>query len=249
MTAGRVFDVVLMVLGYLAIQTLVVVAHEHVHSVTAWLLGYMPTPFTVVWGNPLTIRGWDEGVPYDLLFPAPGHPAEAAIGAMPLLMHAILVSAGLAILVRCPAPRHGRGLLLLYWLVVVNLGELLSYVVMRPFIPTGDTGRFAEGLDISPWFLFVGGLLFLAVALWVLSRRVTPMLGLYVGGDGAGRLAVIVATAFVMFLWMSGLRMMALFPDPLWKNGLLGIVGFTGWILMHWRGPVPAGRRVVRPGE
>ena len=51
---------------YFTEQAVIVILHEHAHSTAAWLLGY--TPFTVVWDNPLTILGWDEGVPYDQLF-------------------------------------------------------------------------------------------------------------------------------------------------------------------------------------
>ena len=48
---------------YFVLQTIVVVLHEYAHSTAAWLLGYTRTPFTIIWGNPLTIQGWDEGVP------------------------------------------------------------------------------------------------------------------------------------------------------------------------------------------
>ena len=79
---------------YFALQAIVVVLHEHAHSTAAWLLGYTSTPFTVVWGNPITILGWDEGVPYDQIFPSAGHAAEAVIGGVPLLMHALFVGLG-----------------------------------------------------------------------------------------------------------------------------------------------------------
>jgi hypothetical protein len=37
-------------------------------------------------------------------------------------------------------------------------------------------------------------------------------------------------TAFVMFLWGSGLRIMLLYPDRQWKWGLIGIAGFVLWV-------------------
>jgi hypothetical protein len=33
---------------YLALQTIIVVVHEYAHSITAWLLGYIPSPLTVI---------------------------------------------------------------------------------------------------------------------------------------------------------------------------------------------------------
>lgn len=31
-----------------------------------------------------------------------------------------------------------------------NLAELIAYLWMRPFIGTGDTGRFNQGMNLSP---------------------------------------------------------------------------------------------------
>ncbi len=55
----------------------------------------MPSPLTVIWGNPVIITGWDEGVSYDRLFPSRGNPSEAVIGGIPLFMHTIFVIVGL----------------------------------------------------------------------------------------------------------------------------------------------------------
>ena len=56
------------ILIYLVLQAAIVLM-PRVCARSAWLLGYS-APFTVVWGNLLTLRGWDEGVPYDQLFPS-----------------------------------------------------------------------------------------------------------------------------------------------------------------------------------
>lgn len=214
MTMRRLISALLMIFAYLVIQTFIVIAHEHVHSTTAWLLGYTATPFTVVWGNPITIRGWDEGVPYDALFPSPGNAAESAIGGMPLLMHVTFASIGLYFLQKPVSRMRTPLFFVLYWFVTFNLGELISYFIMRPFISTGDTGRFNNGLNISPWFLFIAGTVFVVFALWVLSQKVTSRLSLHTDASRLERWAIVSSTGFVMFLWASGLRMMSLYPDP-----------------------------------
>ncbi len=118
---------------YMALQAAIVIMHEYTHAGSAWLLGYSATPFTVVWGSVLTLRGFDEGVPYDRLFPAPGHPAEAVIGFMPDVIHTIMVVAGLLLLqCRWTQKRKWVFITLFLW-TVINLAELLSYIVMRPF--------------------------------------------------------------------------------------------------------------------
>ncbi|WP_263383976.1 hypothetical protein [Granulicella arctica] len=217
---------------YFALQALIILAHEHAHSTTAWLLGFSRTPFTVIQGNFVTMRGWDEGVPYDQLFPASGNPAEAAIGAMPLLMHVTFVVVSLSLLELPKAGKRKALFYILYWFVVINLAELVAYLLMRPFAGSGDTGRFNQGLAISPWFLFVGGILFLLIACWVLLFRVMPRLDRVVGFSQRLHKTVVWMTAFFMFLWGSGIRILSLYPDRQWKFGLIGLAGFAGWVLV-----------------
>ena len=169
----------------------------------AWILGYTPSPFTVVWGNPLTVTGWDEGVPYDHLFPHPGNPAELIIGGSPLLMHAIFVTGGLWLLLRLREREHLKTFLVLYCFVAINLSELVAYLVMRPFAPTGDTGRFREGLNTSPLILFLGGNLGLLLALYVFARKVGPRIVDVTHGSEAERWLLVSAAGFLIFLWGS----------------------------------------------
>ncbi len=221
----------LAVVLYFAAQTVIVILHKHAHSTAAWLLGYTPTPFTVVWGNPLTILGWDEGVPYDELFRSPGHPAEAVIGGTPLLMHSLFAAFGLYFLQRPLLTRRKLTFYAVYWFVVANLTELVAYIFMRPFAGSGDTGRFNEGLKLSPWLLFLVGSVLLIFALWTLHRRVMPRLDQVTGTSKKKHWIIVCLTAFVMFLWGSGLRIMSLYPDRQWKWGLVGVFAFIGWIV------------------
>ena len=86
---------VIIVVGFLALQFVVVVSHEFTHSIMSWLLGQMDNPLDIVWGNPLTLTGWDQGVEYTQMF-ATGQFVEAAIiGVSPLVMHSTVVSGGL----------------------------------------------------------------------------------------------------------------------------------------------------------
>ena len=58
----------LTVATFLALQALLIVMHEFTHSTTAWALGCMANPLDIVWGNPVMMTGWDEGVGYQKLF-------------------------------------------------------------------------------------------------------------------------------------------------------------------------------------
>ncbi len=220
--------VVIAIVTYLVLQAATIVAHEFVHSTAAWLLGYTPSAFSVVWGNPITMRGWDEGVPYDKLFPSTGNPAQALIGGAPLVFHAIVVSVGLFLLQR-PWMTNRKWLFhILYWFVVISLMELISYIVIRPFAPGGDTFHVNHGLALSPWILFVAGTMLIIVALYILFSKVLPILCEFVApGNRLAHWAIVLMTAFILFLWGSGMRAMSMYPDPQWMFGLIGLAAFV----------------------
>jgi len=238
----RIFYAGLMVGGYFLLQAVMILLHEFTHSTLGWALGYSGTPMTVVWGNLITMQGWDEGIPYDALFHGRGHNAEAAIGGAPLAMHGVFVVILISCLLHVRACIRPIVFFALYWFLILNLAELIAYFWMRPFLTTGDTGRFNQGMDLSPWGLFACGSLFLAGALWVLHSRILPEIASGLGGQRWAQILVIAATGFVLFLWASGLRFLVLYPDPLWRVGLIGLALFIAWLLLEL--PRANGKRV-----
>jgi hypothetical protein len=232
--------VVITFLIYMVLQAVIVIMHEYTHAGTSWLLGYSPTPFTVVWGSVLTLRGFDEGVPYDQLFPRGGNPAEAAIGFMPDVLHIIMVTAGLFLMRTQWVQKRKWVFITLFMWTVINLAELLSYVVMRPFPSNGDTGRFNAGLAISPWFLFVIGTGLIILALWVLFQKVLPVMDAVVArGNRATYWAFVLGSGFILFLWGSALRVVTIYPDPGWVFGLIGLPAFVIWMGLAFMSPDP----------
>ena len=220
--------VVVTIVTFVILQSATIVIHEFVHSTTAWLLGYMPSPLSVVWGNPVTMRGWDEGVPYDQLFPTTGNPAQAIIGGSPLVFHAIVVVVGLLLLQQTWMATRKWLFHTFYWFVIVSLMELISYIVIRPFAPGGDTFHINHGLAISPWILFVAGTLLITVALYILFTKVLPLLcEIIAPGNHLAHWAIVLMTAFILFLWGSGMRAMSMYPDPQWMFGLIGVAAFV----------------------
>ena len=218
----------LVVLGtFLIVQALVILTHEFTHSTVAWLLGYMENPFGIIWGNPLTMCGWDEGVHYSDLV-ASGHLlAEAIIGVSPLIMHALVVTTGL-LLMKNGRPQNKWGFHMLFWFIVGHLMELIAYIGMRPFASHGDTGHFNHGLGISPWYLFILGSLALLLAIYVLLTQCLPIMYARFGeGNRILQRGILGITAFLLFLWGSGLRVVLyIYPDPQWLFGLWGFLAF-----------------------
>ena len=212
---------------FLALQYLVVVMHELTHSSMAWALGDMKSPLDIVWGDPLTMTGWDEGVDYDQLYTQGRNLQAAMIGFCPLAMHSLI--AGLGIL-------HMRGKWLfhrkwlfhaVYWFVVGNLMELVAYIFMRSFSGHGDVGHFNHGTGLSPWWVFIIGSGFLTWGLTLFFRGSLPRLqSLFATDNPPSKWMILILTAFLLFLWGSGIRVMAYVTGPQWLFGLIGIPAF-----------------------
>lgn len=89
---------VITIATFLLPQSVVVVMHELTHSTVAWLLGYKDNPLGIIWGNPITMTGWDEGVSYYKYFSQIHSPYESVIGFSPIVVHSLIITAGLILM-------------------------------------------------------------------------------------------------------------------------------------------------------
>ncbi len=215
---------------FLAAQSLVVVSHELTHSTMAWLLGAMKNPLAIVWGNPIMMTGWDEGVEYHLLFEHGQLLKAAVIGSCPLFMHALVITACF-FAISTSKVRNRWIANALFWYAVANLMELVAYIFMRSFAAHGDVGIFNRGTGLSPWWFFLIASVLLSAALVMLFRTILPrILSLFALPCSPLHWGMLIATAFILFLWGSGLRVMAYVSGPQWLFGLLGIPAFFGFV-------------------
>ena len=213
---------------FFSLQALVLLLHEFTHSITAWSLGVMPEPFSIVWGNFFTMTGWDEGVEYSRLWAA-GFGVDGAItGVMPLVVHTILITIGLFFLLSGVFPKRKWSFHLVFWFIVANIMELFAYISLRAFSSNGDTGNFNHGLGLNPWLLFVFGNILVMILLYFVLMRALP--GMYVvvaEGSRIMQYLFLFLTAFAIFIWGSGLRVVLyIWPNPQWMMGLIGFAAF-----------------------
>ena len=161
---------------FLVLQAFLILMHEFTHSTVAWLLGCMGNPLDIVWGNPLTMTGWDEGVGYSRLFASGRFTKAAVIGVSPLVVHTAIVTLGLILLQREGMWERKWLSHTFFWFVVANLMELIAYVWMRAFSNHGDIGIFNRGMGLSPWIFFIAGSLAIVGVLFVLFGKIVPRL-------------------------------------------------------------------------
>lgn len=211
---------------YFLFQSVFVIIHEHIHSTTAFLLGRMQDPLAIVWGNPLTLDGWDEGVSYSSLFNAGLGVDAAIIAVMPLVFHAIVVTAGMYLLLSPLLLKKKWTFHLVFWLVVMNLMELIAYMPFRAFAENGDIGNINHGLGLSPWVLFFPGTLLILLWLGVLFVRILPRANVIIAGDSQPvRYALLFLAAFFVFDWRSIFRVLLLPPGSAgWEIGAIALI-------------------------
>ena len=219
---------------YFFFQSALVIIHEHIHSTTAFLLGRMQDPFAIVWGNPLTLDGWDEGVSYSHLFNA-GLGADAAvIAVMPLVFHAVVVAAGMYILLSPALENNKWAFHLVFWFIIANLMELIAYMPLHAFAVNGDIGNINHGLGLSPWALFFPGTLLILLFLGILFFRILPRANVIIAGDSRPvRYALLLLAAFFVFDWRSIFRVLLLPPASAgWETGSIALIACILVILL-----------------
>ncbi len=215
------------VISILILQSIVVVVHEFTHSTTAYFLGEMKNPLGIIWGNPVMMTGWDEGVDYNRIF-AQGHDLHGAfIGVLPLIMHSIVACICLFFMttgrLRNKWEYHSA-----FWLAVVNLMELVAYIYMRAFANHGDVGLFNKGMDLSPWWVFLIGGAFVSYLLWLLLSKALPeLLKLFAVDNIICGWAVLILSSSILFLWGSGLRVLFYIDGPQRLFGVVGVLLFA----------------------
>lgn len=156
------------------------------------------------------------------------NPAEAIIGASPLVVHTLIVTLAILLLQKRRVTEGKWQFHALFWFVIANFIELIAYIVMRPFASGGDTGHFNRGLGLSPWILFICGTLLIIVGLYAIFRVILPrMYNLFAQGNRFTKWMIFLLTSFFLFLWGSGIRIVFyIYPDPKWMFGLIGFLAF-----------------------
>lgn len=179
---------------------LAVILHEWGHGTVAWLYGYKTAFYDVRYG------GWfllnvDENVPYNQILAAHQGTAAALIGIAGLSVSILLFLISLFAL-----KRINRGVYFFsffYWFLIFNMIPIVQYLSVQTFSLEGDAGRFVNGLKISPLWVFIPGIIFVAFALYQVLKKIVPKAYVTIGIHAlwAQRLFLLVSLC-VMFLWI-----------------------------------------------
>lgn len=146
-----------MVVLILVTHAVVYLIHEYAHTTTAWMLDYMANPLALDYGgltpaNLILLSDVGDNVPYDAVF-AGGHgPAAAAIAlAGPFIGNALLY---VCLYAACRHRATGPMAAVTFWLLLMCVGNVWSYVPIRALATRADIALAARGFNIGSLALF-----------------------------------------------------------------------------------------------
>lgn len=133
--------------------------HEFAHSFTAWALSYMTNPLALDYGKPtpgnlIFLLDVGDNVQYQPILNS-GHGVAAAIIALagPFLGNALLYVLLYAGTNRV-RPQGSIPSSVVFWLLVMCVGNVWSYVPIRAITTHADIAIAASGLHVGAWALF-----------------------------------------------------------------------------------------------
>jgi hypothetical protein len=91
----------------------------------------------------------------------------------------------------------------IYWLLIMNMVPSIQYLSVSPFVSGGDTGHFAQGLNFSPWWIFIPGTLFIIFLLDIILKNIIPKAYAVIPIRGLlGQNLFLLTSLLIMFLFI-----------------------------------------------
>lgn len=219
--------------------------HEYAHATVACLYGFKLSPFDIYyghfnWQNVVFVTGIDEHVNYYLIYllDQPKLVGWVAFAGPFVTLLLYLLSIGL--LHWQKVKRHAYLFYFIAWVSLINLSELLSYMILRAFSVHGDMGHIVFGWGISPWWIFLSGVLLGCFGLWHFFRNILPELYMRLNLEAP----IIRVFLLILFVWTvfgeNGVRMFltayGLFATTLAILFFIAmpLLIFICWPTRHW---------------
>ncbi|WP_188939856.1 hypothetical protein [Nakamurella endophytica] len=183
-----------------------VLPHEFAHSITAWTVGIKDQPFAITWGggspaNVLLLIDIDENVDYTAALDA-GHHWQAALTAF---AGPGIAATGLYLASRWAITKpfwlsHPVAANLLFWFLLMCLGNVSAYLPTRVFASHADVHNFIAGTGANPWVVYVVGNYLVLWAVVDFYRKVMP-LGLRLSEFRTATARAVTLIAMTVFLF------------------------------------------------
>lgn len=179
-----------------------ILLHEWGHGTVAWLYGVKSSPFDVQYGGWLLLHA-DENVTYTNLINSGRGVAAALIGIAGASVSLILAMISFILLSRISLQNHRATFIFTYWFLIINMIPLVQYFSISTFSSEGDVGRFIHGLNISGWYVFIPGTVFIIFSLWkILTIEIPKCYAVIPVTSLLGKNIFLLATLSIIFLFI-----------------------------------------------
>jgi hypothetical protein len=192
-------------------------AHEYAHAFTAWLLGFKVNPLMINYGgtnllNLIFLINVNENVFYDMIF-SQGHYYAAALIAFAGIGigNGSLYVLSLLLLKTKSIKQYPILYFFFFWLNVMNLVNFYDYIPIRTFATHGDMTNLVQGLQISPWMIYIFLGYVIAYLFWIFFTKTLYSAYIYLHlRTTLSRASLLIACVIVIF-------------------GYFGLAGFIGY--------------------
>lgn len=179
-----------------------ILLHEWGHGTLAWLYGEKSNPFDVQYGGWFLMNA-DENVNYAKLIDSGRGVAAALIGIAGATVSLIFVIVSFILLNRKSFHHSTVKFIFAYWFLIINMIPMVQYLSVSTFSSEGDVGRFIHGLNISAWWIFVPGTIFIIFSLWrILKIEIIRAYAVIPIKSILGQNIFLLATLVIIFLFI-----------------------------------------------
>ncbi len=189
--------------------------HEWTHGLVAWLAGYKSSPFDIHYvANWITLWGIDEAVPYRSILAEGKNSLVAMIAIAPMIDGFVFFLIGLKLLSTPAVQKRWVLFSFFYWLTLMEISEIYSYIPIRTFVERDDIFNFLHALGLSPWAVFIVGMPFV---IWGLQRMIRveearACVVLNIHGN-LSRFMFLFITLMIAFWYFGGIAFVFVYPQ------------------------------------
>jgi hypothetical protein len=180
--------------------------HEWTHGVFAWLFGYKKNPFNIYYGDWTLLKAW-ELIDYKTILQEGKGWVMSVIAISPIALGIFLYLFGIIIL-SIKRIRNRKILwYFLFWFTLSNFGQVFDYIPSRTFVGyqdgllRGDIGHFLQGLNISPWIIFIPGMMFIILGILEIFVYEVPKLYVVMNIPTSKRKNYLFIILIYLFCW------------------------------------------------
>jgi hypothetical protein len=186
--------------------------HEFAHSTVAWFFGFKESPFAIYyghfnWQNIFFVTGIEENVNYTQIKAAGRFDVVGWIGFAGPIITLLFYVVTLLLLQWKKIKSYPYFYYFLFWMNILNLSELFSYIILRSFSSYGDMANIEMGWHVSPGYIIIIGGALVIFALNYLFVRTLPALYLILNLTISLRITILTLTTFFIF-GHAGIRML-----------------------------------------